>query len=75
MKTEMCDKIFKKMYIKEETEDTSCPDQSTTKNEDADEQGLCSFFDSSCLSSGSNILTLNLSKVIWLYNVWALIFT
>ncbi|XP_058626775.1 gastrula zinc finger protein XlCGF49.1-like [Onychostoma macrolepis] len=26
------------MYIKEETEDTSCPDQSTTKNEDADEQ-------------------------------------
>ncbi len=45
--TEMCDKIFKKMYIKEETEDTSCPDQSTTKDEDADEQGLCSFFDSS----------------------------
>lgn len=39
--TEICDE---KMFIKEESEHTSCPDECTTKNEDADEQrGLCSF--------------------------------
>lgn len=38
------------MFIKEEGKDTSCPNESTAKNEDADEQtGLSSFFIPVCL--------------------------